>query len=314
MGCGSPTVINSPYNRNSFTLNNVASELIKVFPLPSSRLLACSASTYQIIPITEGECDPETIKFEKEIYTITITHHKNGLKLIEGTCDGLIIIEDLESSKMLYLEGHQSTIVTLLMLKNGKLCSCSADGQVIIWNIYKGRDLFNFYPHEKAIWDIVELFDKRLLSVSDDDTANIVSYLNGVKMEVSFEAKKSKCALQLKDGRIVFNSNVNILIYQIEKLPDLNVPERAKGKKQFKPDFTIFDAHSSCVSCILQLNNGDLCSGGEDGVIKIWSLKYEFKNIMELSGHRRKICHIYESNDGMLISCSDDRSIRIWVE
>ncbi len=86
---------------------------------------------------------------------------------------------------MLYLEGHQSTIVALLILKNGKLCSFSADRQVIIWNIYKRRDLFNFYPHEKPIWDIVELFDGTLICVSNDDTDNIDSYLNDVKMKVS---------------------------------------------------------------------------------------------------------------------------------
>ena len=234
------------------------------------------------------------------------------MKLIEGTINGNIIIEDLETDKINELEGHESTITCLLMLKNGKLCSCSADGQVIIWNINKKKELYNFYPHEKIIWNIIELNDERLFSVSEDNSAKIFSYKNEVKLEISFNTNKSKCNLQLKDGRIVFNSNKDILIYQLDKLPNINIPDRAKNK--FKPDFIIKDSHNFCVSCIIQLNNGDLCSGSEDGSIKLWSVNNNFQNIMELSGHKSKINDIVENNIGKLFTCSDDRSIKVWIQ
>ena len=312
MGCSSPSVLESPYTRCSFTINNIASELLKVFSIGNNKLLSCSSTTYQIMNIGE-EGEPETIEFEKEIYTATIAERKDGLKLIEGTCNGTIFIEDIETDDMLELEGHESTVVCLLMLRNGRLCSCAADGQVIIWNIKNGKDLSNFYPHEKIIWSIVELEDGRLFSVSEDNTANIVSYKKQVKLDVSFEAVKSKCALQLADGRIVYNSNRDIYVYQLDKLPDMNIPENLKGKKQFQPDHIIKEGHIGCIVCMIQLRSGELCTGGEEGLIKLWSIKDNFQLITELTGHRTKINDIIETFDGKLISCSDDRSIKIWI-
>ena len=312
MGCSSPKVLESPYTRCSFTINNIASELIKVFSIGNNRILSCSSTTYQIINIEEvGE--PETIEFENEIYTAAIAERKDGLKLIEGTCNGTILIEDIETDDMLELAGHESTVVCLLMLRNGRLCSCSADGQVIIWNITNGKDLSNFYPHEKIIWSIIELEDGRLLSVSEDNTANIVSYKKKVKLEVSFEAIKSRCVLQLSDGRIVFNSDKDIYVYQLDKLPDMNIPETLQGKKQFQPDHIIKEGHIACIVCMIQLNSGELCTGGEEGLIKLWSIKDNFQFVAELTGHRTKISDIIETFDGKLVSCSDDRSIKIWI-
>ncbi len=66
---------------------------------------------------------------------------------------------------------------------------------------------------------------------------------------------------------IVFNSNNNIYIAQIEKLPDSKFfAERVKGKK-INPYLAIFDAHNYYISCILQLNNEDLCIWMWSGVI-----------------------------------------------
>ena len=76
MGCSSPKVLESPYTRCSFTINNIASELIKVFSIGNNRILSCSSTTYQIINIEEvGE--PETIEFENEIYTAAIAERKD---------------------------------------------------------------------------------------------------------------------------------------------------------------------------------------------------------------------------------------------
>ena len=311
MGCGTPIVLSSPYNYCSFSINNVSAELIKIFPLNPNSIISISTKEYKIIDLSK-EKEGEKVLFEEEIFTAIITERKDGLKLIEGTINGNIIIEDLETDKINELEGHESTITCLLMLKNGKLCSCSADGQVIIWNINKKKELYNFYPHEKIIWNIIELNDERLFSVSEDNSAKIFSYKNEVKLEISFNTNKSKCNLQLKDGRIVFNSNKDILIYQLDKLPNINIPDRAKNK--FKPEFIIKDSHNFCVSCIIQLNNGDLCSGSEDGSIKLWSLNNNFQNIMELSGHKSKINDIVENNIGKLFTCSDDRSIKVWIQ
>ena len=266
MGCCSPK-LTSPYNTCNLILKNVATEILKIFPIENNRILVCSSTTYQILNISE-ENTPESVEFEKEIYTAAIIYRKDGLKLIQGTTEGRIFIEDIETDDLLTIVGHKSTVTCLLILRNKKLCSCSADGQVIIWNIKNGKDLYNFYPHNQTIWCIIELKNGNLLSISEDNTGNIVSYGKEMKLEFTFKAINSKCVIQLFDGRIVFNSNLDIYIYKLGNIPDINIPEDTFQKGEYQPDFVIRDAHLNGISIIIQLKNGDLCSAGDDGFIK----------------------------------------------
>ena len=192
------------------------------------------------------------------------------------------------------------------------LSSCSADGQVIIWNIKNEKDLYNFYPHNQTIWCIIELKNGNLLSISEDNTGNIVSYGKEMKLEFTFKAINSKCVIQLFDGRIVFNSNLDIYIYKLGNIPDINIPEDTFQKGEYQPDFVIRDAHLNGISIIIQLKNGDLCSAGDDGFIKFWSVEFKFQMIIEIDAHKTRINDIVEFND-MMISCSNDRTIKVWV-
>ena len=255
---------------------------------------------------------PESVEFEKEIYTAAIIYRKDGLKLIQGTTEGRIFIEDIETDDLLTIVGHKSTVTCLLILRNKKLCSCSADGQVIIWNIKNGKDLYNFYPHNQTIWCIIELKNGNLLSISEDNTGNIVSYGKEMKLEFTFKAINSKCVIQLFDGRIVFNSNLDIYIYKLGNIPDINIPEDTFQKGEYQPDFVIRDAHLNGISIIIQLKNGDLCSAGDDGFIKFWSVEFKFQMIIEIDAHKTRINDIVEFND-MMISCRNDRTIKVWV-
>ena len=310
MGCCSTKLI-SPYNNCNLTLRNVANEILKIFPLENNKILVCSSTTYQILNLSE-ENTPESIEFEKEIYTAAVVYRKDGLKLIEGTTEGRIYIEDIETDDLLTIVGHKSTVTCLIVLRNKKLCSSSADGQVIIWNIKNGKDLYNFYPHNQTIWSIIELNDGRLLSISEDNTGNIVSYAKEMKLEFTFKAIDSKCIIQLLDGRIVFNSNLDIYIYKLGNIPDINIPEETIEKGQYEPDFVIKDAHLNPISIIIQLKNGDLCSAGDDGFINFWSVEFKFQKIIEIDAHKTRINDIVEFNN-TLISCSNDRTIKVWV-
>ena len=60
------------------------------------------------------------------------------------------------------------------------------------------------------------------------------------------------------------------------------------------------------------MKNGDLCSAGDDGFIKFWSVEFKFQMIIEIDAHKTRINDIVEFND-MMISCSNDRTIKVWV-
>ena len=62
---------------------------------------------------------------------------------------------------------------------------------------------------------------------------------------------------------------------------------------------------------LIKLNNGNLCSGGADMIIKIWDLNYKCC-IKELIGHEKWVKCLYQLNDGTILSGSDDKTIKVW--
>ena len=68
--------------------------------------------------------------------------------------------------------------------------------------------------------------------------------------------------------------------------------------------------HTDCISTLIKLNDGRLCSGSIDKTIKIWNLEKR-KCEQELKGHKNWIMSIYQLKNGILLS-SDDKTLIIW--
>lgn len=63
---------------------------------------------------------------------------------------------------------------------------------------------------------------------------------------------------------------------------------------------------------LLLLQDGRIAVGYDDGIIGIFSLKNDIKLEIELIGHTESVLYFFQSESGKLISCSYDRSIKIW--
>ena len=65
------------------------------------------------------------------------------------------------------------------------------------------------------------------------------------------------------------------------------------------------------VLTLILLKNKHLCSGGADLTIKIWD--WEEQNCLStLKGHEKWVKCILELNNGIIVSGSDDSTIKIW--
>ena len=73
------------------------------------------------------------------------------------------------------------------------------------------------------------------------------------------------------------------------------------------------NAHKTSVWSIIELNNGLLCSGSSDQIIKVWDIinKNE-KAIYNLKGHKSTIFCLSEIKNNQLLSGSGDKTIRLW--
>lgn len=71
--------------------------------------------------------------------------------------------------------------------------------------------------------------------------------------------------------------------------------------------------HTSCVSSLVVMHNGELVSGSWDTSIKIWNLdngKYDVKQ--SFHAHNSKVITLMAMPNGDLASGSWDRKIKIW--
>ena len=118
---------------------------------------------------------------------------------------------------------------------------------------------------------------------------------------------------KIKKKRIVYNNNKDLIIYNIDKIPNISddVPEIRKLKKN-EPDFYIKNAHDSTITYILALPTGEIISGDEGGVIKIFHSKFNFQCVSILTGHRGRINDIDVLPMDKLVSCGDDKKIKFW--
>ena len=78
--------------------------------------------------------DKETYVFENEVFNLIMWNNLDSNFLIEGSCNGDLIIHDLETKENFRRGGHSGTILCLLLLKNGQLLTSSSEGEIFIWD------------------------------------------------------------------------------------------------------------------------------------------------------------------------------------
>lgn len=152
---------------------------------------------------------------------------------------------------------------------------------------------------------------------------------------------KKNCAIKRKfnnlevDQKIKHTQNINI-VYKISKdifavgeggksteknFFDITIYKRDKSKNEYKISKIIEKAHSGEITtlCKITINNNDYLLSGDssDKLINIYDIKNNFKKIMNLSGHKRKIVSIislskiYEYKN-WIASCSTGLNIKLW--
>jgi WD40 repeat protein len=71
------------------------------------------------------------------------------------------------------------------------------------------------------------------------------------------------------------------------------------------------DSHSDTTNALIQLKDGNLCSGSNDTLIKIWNLKGKLKKTFK--GHEGWIVSLVELKGGKRIASSSyDGTVKIW--
>ena len=173
----------------------------------------------------------------------------------------------------------------VLLLKNNRLCSSSANenwikiyetiktyhetgnNELMVQNQY--NVLVSLSEHKKVVTAIIELDNNKLVTAARDGNIILWEFIdNNVKLYDSIHVCKegvySLC--KLPDNKFVSGSAKGAI-----NLWKFNDKSKKKGdnKKKYTPYLTL-EGHKNKVRCIILLDNNNLCSGDDNGIIIIW--------------------------------------------
>jgi WD40 repeat protein len=110
------------------------------------------------------------------------------------------------------LSGHTSTIWAMVVIDGLRVCSCSNDSTIKIWNANSGVCERTLEGHTDSVMDMVLLFDGRLCSVSYDRGVKIWNVETGVcDLSITIAYMSLLRVIQLHDGRLVVTDKERVM-------------------------------------------------------------------------------------------------------
>lgn len=210
------------------------------------------------------------------------------------------------------LKGHSWSVLSLLLLHDGKLASASTDKTIKIWDISINSKQMNtpictLKGHTESVYSIIQLSDKQLVSSSKDKTIKV--------WDIS-DIENPKELFTLKGHNNVITSLIELS--SVEKIRNKLI-----ASASFDTSIIIWDlnnkrecftlkGHGKYIYALILLDKmKNTIASSSYKEIKIWDINTQ-KNIETLEGHSGWIYALSLLSDGRLVSGSYDKTIIIW--
>ena len=294
-----------------------------------------------------GDKEPkQTLKYHTDpIWCSTVL--KDG-RFVTGSADNSIIIYNNKTFKPdLTIKEHNWVVTCVIQLNSGELVSCSDDNTIKLYNIneneYKVIQTLN--EHKDGVTKIIELKNKQLVSCSLDKS--IIFYNkdnNEYKKDYSISTNGfNGPIIQTKDNEICYYEYQDTICFynfikrnNIKKLNNISVAAcifdsllmiskdllliTGENKisiinvNSYNLIKTINVDNSGWINAVCMLNKDMILTGDENKRIIQW--KFENNNLKLISikenAHEDAINTIEKLGNGLILSGSDDKSVKIW--
>ena len=264
-------------------------------------LISCSKDKFIV------EWDLEIKKRKKDfvneigqILTVAISNDDNLAAF--GNDNNAVIIADLISKTWQPIGGHNGIINCVTFSHDNKLlASASSDSKIKIWNLGKNKEEFSLIGHSSSVLAIAFNFNsKYLISGSSDDSLKIWN----------LETKKLENTLN-------YSSQVDcILCSKIQNIAYFGCGDgyvRSLSLNERKIQYSTPKANESSFKGIALDSSERLLFYSDYNVINVFDLTTQ-SFLFSFQGHARDNINglVYLCNSSKLISCSSDKSIKIW--
>jgi WD40 repeat protein len=196
-----------------------------------------------------------------------------------------------EYSKVSTIENLK--LIVYLQLKDGRLCGCTADHSVCIYNMDRNIVETTMKGHTSFICAIIQLEDGRICS-SSSEIIKLWSLKSG-QCVLSINGHNSACGLLLIDGSLCSGSGDGTI--------------RIWSKDYGVSELSIRSGYH--IYCLAQLKNGSICTGHGHGTINLWNIATGVCE-MTLNGHTDGVWAIVVIDELRICSCSEDTTVRVW--
>lgn len=207
---------------------------------------------------------------------------------------------------------HDRFVGDFRELQDGSFVACSWDKTLKVWS--RKGDLLSSFSHSTWIYRVEELRDERLVF---GDYEGKVHVLDRQTNKVLFTFSDSH--IERSVTSLVRLSNDLIATGSEDKTIKIwNVADKTCCQT--------LHSHTEPVWAITETKDGSLVSGSHDKTVKIWKrvekmsllswitseTQYEHELECTLVGHTGEVNCVTELSSGLIASCSDDKTIRLW--
>ncbi|MAT45193.1 MAG: hypothetical protein CL609_22930 [Anaerolineaceae bacterium] len=225
----------------------------------------------------------------------------DGEKIITASRDTTIRVWDIQDDFKCVAKfvGHTKNIQACNVdSRSERIVSASWDKTVRVWDIRSRKQIMCLYGHDHWVNDC--MFDtsgQLVFSVSDDRSIKIWD-LNTVEnpSQVTETESVGTCAIANQSPLIVYSGvNGSITVVDI-----------------FKKDRVCFKGHTKIVNkCIFSLDDTKIISASNDCNLGVWDVSTT-QLIYLYSGHKAEVTCCDIDDQGIVASCSVDKSIILW--
>ena len=243
------------------------------------------------------------------------------------------------------IKGHTDRVTYISQLENNKLISCSWDKSLKIWTMNKSSYQLDYTienAHNEIIWKVIPLTNNRIASCSNDKTIKIWNgnYPYNLIKIMEGHSDTTRSIIQLKDKNILIsgsNDNTlrkwNLSTYQCDKIISNVSCYRSNSLLQIDNnrvvvgynkiitivniindtiEYQIENNQLLSVESFMILRDGNILCGDSKGLICIYDIQLNTLIFKNDKIHDKEISCLLNINKDQFISCSWDKTIKVW--